>query len=87
MRIKTKFSKNISLWGTDYGIPYVERLSECVCTIALLPLEEEGKSILKYAIFNSIPVKVRPAEGHLNSVGGFCCPHHGDTCGAHHYTR
>ncbi len=21
------------------------------------------------------------AEGHFNQAGGFCCPHHGNTCG------
>jgi hypothetical protein len=21
--------------------------------------------------------------GHYNSAGGFCCPHHGNTCGSH----
>ncbi len=23
-------------------------------------------------------------EGHYNEVGGFCCPHHGNTCGYCH---
>lgn len=25
----------------------------------------------------------QPPYGHLNQAGGFCCPHHGDTCGYH----
>ena len=24
------------------------------------------------------------AEGHFNQAGGFCCPHHGNTCGHCH---
>lgn len=24
-------------------------------------------------------------SGHINSTGGYCCPHYGDTCGAHNY--
>lgn len=23
------------------------------------------------------------AAGHYNTAGGFCCPHHGNTCGRH----
>jgi hypothetical protein len=26
------------------------------------------------------------ADGHFNQAGGYCCPHHGNTCGhCHHH--
>ena len=28
-------------------------------------------------------VRSRNTVGHINDAGGYCCPHHGNTCGNH----
>lgn len=29
------------------------------------------------------PEPENPRHGHRNSAGGYCCPHHGNSCGYH----
>ena len=45
-------------------------------------VEEVAKCICDYPDGANIEER-RLATGHYNGVGGFCCPHHGNTCGDH----
>lgn len=46
----------------------------CVCDYA-----DRGKMTM---------AQYEKAEGHFNQAGGYCCPHHGNTCGhCHQYDR
>jgi hypothetical protein len=43
--------------------------------------ERAKPCICDYLDGNATVVQRAAAEGHYNQAGGFCCPHHGNTCG------
>lgn len=60
---------DIDLWNQGDWVEVVEKT--CVC-------EFDRKEIAEMSI-----EKYGKLIGHLNQAGGYCCPHHGNTCGYH----
>jgi hypothetical protein len=51
-------------------------------------LENSATCICDYPDNSATVTQRAAAEGHYNQAGGFCCPHHGNTCGyCHQYNK
>lgn len=50
----------------------------CVCQIEREFGEDAAVEAVKRDVFHG-----KRVLGHWNEAGGYCCPHHGNTCGFH----